>query len=46
LGDSGRRTEGREVYSLTEEGVGVGDMLAMVEGGDAMTVVEALLAED
>jgi hypothetical protein len=36
--------EGREAYRLTEEGVRVGNMLAMVEGEDAEAVLEALLA--
>ena len=34
---------GREVYRLTEEGVRVGNMLAMVEGEEAAEVLEALL---
>jgi hypothetical protein len=35
--------EGREAYRLTDEGVRVGDMLAMVEGEDARALLEALL---
>jgi hypothetical protein len=35
--------EGREAYRLTEEGVRVGNMLAMVAGEDADAVLEALL---
>jgi DNA-binding PadR family transcriptional regulator len=36
--------QGRETYRLTEDGVRVGHMLAMVEGEDADKVLEALLA--
>jgi hypothetical protein len=36
--------QGREVYRLTEDGVRVGHMLAMVEGEDADTVL-SLAAE-
>ena len=35
--------EGREAYRLTEVGVRVGNMLALVEGEDAEKVIEALL---
>jgi DNA-binding PadR family transcriptional regulator len=38
--------QGREAYRLTEEGVRVGHMLAMVEGEDANAVLEALLRGD
>ena len=37
--------QGREAYWLTEEGVRVGHMLAMVEREDAEAVLEALLGE-
>jgi hypothetical protein len=37
--------EGREAYRLTEEGVRVRHMLAMVEGEDADAVLEALLTD-
>lgn len=37
--------QARETYRLTEEGVRVGNMLAMVEGQDADAVLTALLAE-
>ena len=34
----------REAYRLTEDGVRVGNMLAIVEGADGDTVLEALRA--
>jgi hypothetical protein len=37
---------GREAYRLTEEGVRVGHMLAMVEGEEADEVLKALLRDD
>jgi hypothetical protein len=37
--------QGREAYRLTNEGVRVGNMLAMVAGEDADAVLEALLTE-
>ena len=37
--------QGREAYRLTEDGVRVGHMLAMVEGPDADKVLAALLHE-
>jgi hypothetical protein len=37
--------EGREAYRLTEEGVRVGHMLALVQGEDAEAVREALLGD-
>jgi DNA-binding PadR family transcriptional regulator len=36
--------QGREYYRLTEDGVRVGHMLAMVQGEDADTVLQALLS--
>ena len=36
---------GREAYRLTEDGVRVGHMVAMVQGKDADKVLEALLRE-
>jgi hypothetical protein len=36
---------GREAYRLTEEGVRVGNTLAMVEGDGAEAVLEALLRD-
>ena len=38
--------DGREAYRLTEEGVRVGNMLAMVEGEDADAVLGALMGGD
>jgi hypothetical protein len=35
--------QGHEAYALTADGVRVGNMLAMVEGDDAATVLEGLL---
>jgi hypothetical protein len=40
-----REGEGREGHRLTEDGVRVGHMLAMVERADADKVLEALLRE-
>jgi DNA-binding PadR family transcriptional regulator len=37
--------EGRETYRLTDEGVRLGNMLAMVDGEDAASVLEALLSD-
>jgi hypothetical protein len=37
--------EGQETYRLTDEGVRVGNMLALVEGEDAGAVLEALLSD-
>jgi DNA-binding PadR family transcriptional regulator len=37
--------QGRETYRLTDEGIRVGHMLAMVEGADADKVLEALLSD-
>ena len=36
--------QGREAYPLTDEGVPIGHMLAMVDGADADKVLEALLS--
>jgi DNA-binding PadR family transcriptional regulator len=36
--------QGREAYRLTDEGVRVGNILALVEGADADVVLEELLA--
>jgi hypothetical protein len=38
--------DGREVYRLTEEGVRLGNMLAMVEGDDADLVLRSLLSAE
>jgi hypothetical protein len=38
--------EGREGYRLTEDGLRLGNMLAMVEGEDAEAVLETLLPDD
>jgi DNA-binding PadR family transcriptional regulator len=38
--------DGQEVYRLTDEGVRVGNMLAMVEDEDADQVLRALLADE
>ena len=40
-----RDAQGREGYRLTEDGLRVGTMLAMVEGEAAEQLVEALLGE-
>jgi hypothetical protein len=38
--------QGRQVYRLTDDGVRLGNMLAMVEGADADAVLDALLTSE